>query len=402
MKILLIYHFFHPDTVISSRIFSDLAQSLAQHGHEVTVYTGNRMLRNPASLIPWEMWQNIYIRRFRRPNFNQGSAFGRLINSLYLQLKWLVAFCVERKRYDAVILGTDPQFSYWMFPFMRLMNRHVRLIHWVFDLYPEAILASSPLWMKIPAFFIKPLAKIAYTCVDTLVDIGPCMREKLAIYRCRAQRVTLTPWALAETSPQEPPAEHIRESMFGKAKLGLLYSGTVGYAHDLAPLIRLARQCRASGIDAAFCFSGYGNCFEQQIAQITPEDTNIRIAGFVPESELQQRLAAADIHLVSLRPEWTGIVVPSKFFASLAMGKPVLFSGSEKSAIARWCQNDQVGHHLDDRTTDWLTSLIDHPEEMQLLQQHARKCYIRHFSRESVCRKWRELLLAQSPQQPKA
>ncbi len=397
MKVLLIYHFFHPDTVVSARLFSDLAQDLAQHGHEVTVYTGNRMIRNDVPLTPHETWQNVWIRRFRRPKFNQGNAIGRLINSIYLQIKWLVAFGADRKTFDVVILGTDPQFAYWMFPWMRLMNRRVRLIHWVFDLYPEAILASSPLWMKIPAFFLKPFARLDYKCVDDLVDIGQCMREKLAKYHCRARAATLTPWALAESDPPVAVPPEVREAMFGKAKLGLLYSGTIGYAHDITPFIRLARQCRATGIDAAFCFAGYGNCYEKQIAQITPEDTNIRIAEFVSENELKQRIAAADIHLVSLRPEWTGIVVPSKFFGSLAMGKPVLFSGSASSCIARWCQNDQVGQRLDDRTTDWLTALIEHPEEMQLLQQHAKECYIRHFSRENVCRKWRGLLADTRP-----
>ena len=69
----------------------------------------------------------------------------------------------------------------------------------------------------------------------------------------------------------------------------------------------------------------------------------MRFAGFAPEAELEKRLTACDLHLVSLRPEWTGTVVPSKFFGALAAGRGVVFAGSPESAIARWIDEHQVG-----------------------------------------------------------
>ena len=61
------------------------------------------------------------------------------------------------------------------------------------------------------------------------------------------------------------------------------------------------------------------------------------------QSDLEVRLSAADIHVVTLRDEWTGTVVPSKFFGALAVGRPVLFAGSPKSAVARWIVKHRVG-----------------------------------------------------------
>lgn len=84
------------------------------------------------------------------------------------------------------------------------------------------------------------------------------------------------------------------------------------------------------------------------LARLTKEDTNIRLAGFATEAELERRLAAADIHLISLRRGWEGIVVPSKFFGALAIGRPVLFSGPEESCIARWIADEKLGCVLDD------------------------------------------------------
>ena len=114
-SILLIYHFFHPDAVISARLFSDLAEELAKE-YDVTVFTGNRLIRSDEILAESEEWKNVKIKRFSRPNFSQGSNFGRLFNSAILQMKWLNAFRKNRKKFDTVIVGTDPQFSYMMFP----------------------------------------------------------------------------------------------------------------------------------------------------------------------------------------------------------------------------------------------------------------------------------------------
>jgi colanic acid biosynthesis glycosyl transferase WcaI len=99
---------------------------------------------------------------------------------------------------------------------------------------------------------------------------------------------------------------------------------------------------------------------------------------------------------VSLRPEWTGIVVPSKFFGSLAAGRPVIFAGSRQSAIAGWIQEHQVGWVLDAESeeaigTQLLTLAADR-NNLAALQSHCHAVYQRHFSRQRVMSAWdREL-----------
>ena len=282
-----------------------------------------------------------------------------------------------------------------MFPLLRLMNRRIRLIHWAFDLYPEAILVNSPAWMKRLAALTKPFVPWAYRRVDAMVDIGECMRKRLQAYGHGAECATLTPWALAEP-PEVPESDpDVRRELFGEAKIGLLYSGTVGYAHDLSPFIGLARECRRRGIDAAFCFAGYGNQYKVQLAQLTKEDTNIRLAGFASEAELERRLAAADIHLISLRRGWEGIVVPSKFFGALAIGRPVLFSGPEESCIARWIADEKLGCVLDDASVaalHFIRELGNKPEVLEQARNHAWRIYREKFSRTAVCSRWLRLL----------
>ena len=74
------------------------------------------------------------------------------------------------------------------------------------------------------------------------------------------------------------------------------------------------------------------------------EDSNVSFAGFADESQLAKRLSAGDIHMISLRSGWEGVVVPSKFFGSLAAGRPLLYTGTPNSAIKTWIDQYRVGY----------------------------------------------------------
>lgn len=393
MRILIIYHFFYPDTVVSSRHLSDLATELAKKGHRITVYTSNTLKNKKVRLCRYEKWNGIEINRFSRPMFSQSSNIGRLINSFILQIKWISGFFVHRKQFDAVVVGTDPQFVWMIFPFIKLINHHIKLIHWAFDLYPEAIIANCSVPIKILASLTRIPAFICYRACDTIVDIGGCMRMRLKKYCKEMHFCTLTPWALKEPDSIPEPDPEIREELFGNAKICLLYSGTIGYAHDISPFIELARECRKKGINAAFCIAGYGNCYKEQTSTITEEDTNIRLADLASEEELEKRLATADIHLVSLRDNWDGIVVPSKFFGSLAIGRPVIFSGPHKSSVSKWCQEYNVGITLDKNTVRFLEQIENNTMNIESLKQNAYNTYQIHFSKNVVCNKWGTLFL---------
>ena len=217
-------------------------------------------------------------------------------------------------------------------------------MHWCFDVYPEAIAADG---LGATGAMLTPVARAmmgaAYRRFDALVDIGPRMGDRLADYRSGARQETLVPWALAEVEQPVPIDGEARRELFPRARLALLYSGTMGRAHDFDAFLQLARACRRRSGDAvSICFAVRGNRAAELRAAVGPDDTNVAFADFADEQSLQRRLAAADFHLISLRDEWAGVVVPSKFFASLAVGRPVLYAGPADSEIARWIGGPRV------------------------------------------------------------
>ncbi len=148
-SILILYHFFYPDDVVSARHFSDFAEGLAQRGWKVTVLTSNRYCRYKDKKIDQseEYWMGIKIIRSYRPSFDQSKNIQRLINTLWLAFSWILQI-MKLDTPDVIVLGSDPQFSQFLIPVIRLLKKKARLVYWCYDLYPEAIIAS-----RISGFF---------------------------------------------------------------------------------------------------------------------------------------------------------------------------------------------------------------------------------------------------------
>lgn len=396
-RILTIYHFYHPDKVVSAQLFTELSENLAQQGWEVTALTSNRLHHcRTTQLSPSKETRNgVTIFRRYRPPFNQSKHFGRLLNTSWLMLTWS-AFLARQKNYDAIILGTDPQFGYLIAPWIRLISPRTKIITWAFDLYPEIIIEKRMGVLSTLAKLTTPIARCCYRQMHGLVDIGECMRSRLKAYSTKAKQATLTPWARLEPAVPQSPHPQTRKELFGEARLTLFYSGTLGQAHTYQNFLSLARLLRQSKASVAFCFAGRGSGYEALQQELTEEDTNVSMADFTDEATLEARLASADIHLISLREGLEGLVLPSKFFAALAFGKPVLYTGTPYSSIKKHIDEQQIGFYLDAQnmqaTADQLTALAEDPKALEAISQRAFSLYQNHFSKAAVTEGWNRYL----------
>lgn len=388
-RITILYHFFHPDDVVSAQLFSDLAVDLATKGWQVEALTSNRSCHAQTTYRPpREIWNGVKIQRIWRPAWKQSSSKGRILNALWMIVAWCrIAFRSRQSLPDILLIGTDPVLSILVARVVRLFRPSVKIVHWAYDLYPEAALADG--LMRTDSRFIrliKSLLRSAYRSCDLVADLGQCMRQRLEAYGHTCRKITIPPWALVEPEAVEQADSSLRRKLFGDARLTLLYSGNFGRAHEFTEFLLLARQLRNTGISMGF--SVRGNRVEELRNAVTTDDTNIRFLPFAEESELSRHLATGDIHLVSLRKNWTGIVVPSKFFGCLASGRPVIFAGEEQSCISKWIREYQLGWHLSEgnvtEIAEALQAISQSPEQLQSKQQHCWDIYQKHFSREHL------------------
>lgn len=399
-KALIFSHYFYPDDLVSATHMAGLAEGLANRGWKVTAMPCNRSRHDESRSYPRQgEWKGVRIRRIWRPNLRQDSSAGRIINAVWMILRWSLSAFSFGDTPDVIVIGTDPISSILVARLWKLVRRRTRVVHWCFDLYPEAAIADGVLKKGGLAHrLIQWILPPAYRCCELIVDIGCCMRERLLCYTTAARLVTLTPWALVEPEGPLPIDAQERKRLFGTAALGLMYSGNFGRAHSYEEILALARVLRNHDIKLVFSVRGTR---EQALREVVSEnDTNISFCDFASSDRLESRLSAADIHVISLRSEWTGMVVPSKFFGAIAAGRPVLFAGSPESAVARWIESYRLGWVLTaenvNQVADQIAAYMTTAKECATMRQHCYEVYRAHFSKDKVLdsfdRELRELL----------
>src|SRR5207247_2693597 len=121
--------------------------------------------------------------------------------------------------------------------------------------------------------------RVADQSCDVIVELGTCMSQRLEDYAAAARKMTVIPWALLE--PLSPLRTDLaeRKSLFGDARLALLYSGNYGLAHQSECTLALARKLRGSGLKLVLSVRGYCAAALQASVEATDTDDGLLRSG---------------------------------------------------------------------------------------------------------------------------
>src|SRR5690606_15284067 len=105
------------------------------------------------------------------------------------------------------------------------------------------------------------------------------------------------------------------------------YSGNMGEAHEFDTILDAAEQLRAHGrVRLLFIGGGKHRTYVERVAAERGLYNGI-FKPYQPRERLSDSLSAADVHVISLRPEFQGLIVPSRFYGVAAIGRPCLHIG---------------------------------------------------------------------------
>jgi colanic acid biosynthesis glycosyl transferase WcaI len=390
-SIAVLYHFFPPDETQSALHFGDLAEGLVRRGWQVSAYPAVWSSDDKGTHFPSRAWWNgVEIERVWRPNLAQASNVGRFVNAAWMILRWSLK-SISRPQPDVLIVGTDPILGLSVAIIWRMLSPKTRVAHWCFDVYPEAAIADGLLPpVGILARFFNKIMGLAYQRCSFIADLGPCMRDLLRKYPTTAERETIVPWAFEEPGAPLPVAMSERRQIFGGASLALLYSGSFGRPHSYKEILDLAALLGPH--NGKLVFSVRGKRLDELKRAVVERDAAVDFVPFAPPEKLSDRLACADIHVVTLHADWTGMVVPSKFFGAIAAGRPILFAGGEQSSLARWIREFNIGWVVSENNIQQICAdLVDYiasPSEVAAMQRRCFHTYRQFFSRESQINKF--------------
>jgi putative colanic acid biosynthesis glycosyltransferase WcaI len=111
---------------------------------------------------------------------------------------------------------------------------------------------------------------------------------------------------------------------------------------------------------------------------------------------LQASLALADVHLISMRPEMTGIVVPGKLYGVMAAGRPSIFVGPEHCESADTIRDAGCGIAITSGDTEGLVEALLHlasnPSLARGMGEKGRSAFLTAHDRKLCCAHWHELI----------
>jgi glycosyltransferase involved in cell wall biosynthesis len=176
------------------------------------------------------------------------------------------------------------------------------------------------------------------------------------------------------------------------------YSGNFGRAHEAQTLLSVAEELKSRS-DIRFLLIGEGS----QHAMLRGEAEqrglqNIMFRPYQPREMLGLSLTAIDLHLVSLRPELEGLIVPSKFYGIAAAARPMVYIGSENGEIAGKISRWQCGWVISPGNAPELAQLIvdlaENDSQCQETGLAARQAVNEQYSKTVSLAAWREQLEA--------
>lgn len=338
--VVFVNRYFSPDISATSQMLTDLAFGLARRGWRVRVVTSRQRYDDPgARLPPREILDGVVVDRIPTTRFGRTSLFGRAIDYLtfYLSAAWTLLRVIREG--DVVVAKTDPPLlSILTTPIVRL--RRAIAVNWLQDLFPEVATGVG--------LGQRRLAGVAFALLQRLRDaslraaacnvvLGERMRDLVLARAVPAERIEVVHnWADGvRITPIAPDRNPLRREWGLNGRFVVGYSGNLGRAHEFQTMLAGIAATAGAGVPVTWLFIGGGSAFVELEREVRARRlSNVVFKPYQPRERLAQSLSAADVHLVSLRPELEGLIVPSKYYGIAAAGRPTIFIGDTAGEIA--------------------------------------------------------------------
>lgn len=353
-RVFFVNRFFHPDESATGQLLSDLAFGLAAAnlggpGPAVAeldvriVCCRHRYEAAGEPLAAHERVRGVSIHRVWTTRFGRGTLVGRALDYLTFYVSCFVMLLRLTGRGDILVAKTDPPLIGLVVAIVARIKGGA-LVNWLQDVFPEV--ATRLRAIALPGWVDRALCACrdaSWRAARMNVVIGLRMRDYLLARGIPAARIRVVEnWALTDAAaPARPEASALRAQLGLGSHFVVGYSGNLGRAHEYAIFGQAALALTPMPV-IQFLFIG-GGASMRALQELAAGAPNMRFLGYQPREALADSLAAADVHLVSLRPELEGLVVPSKFYGILAAGRPVVFVGDPQGELARVIQGSGCG-----------------------------------------------------------
>lgn len=390
MNILLITVDYPPTVKSAARLFSELAEDLMQHGHQVSVLTSIPDRNLADSTVRKQKFYGRETINGARVHRVSGLPIGRDIPIVRGLEQFITAFvffliAVFIGRHHAVIVYSPPlPLGLTGYALARLWRS--RVIINIQDLYPQTVVDLGLLKSRLLIGIATWMERFLYKHADALTVHSEGNREYVIEKGSPVAKVKVVHnWVdLEEVSPGPLDNQWRRTNKLDGAFI-VSFAGTMGFAQGLEDILEVAGLLKEHD-EIVFVMAGDG-IFRQRLQEQATESglTNIKFVPTQPPEQYVELLRASDVCLVPLSKDLKTPVVPGKLQSIMAAGRPAICWADPASDARRMIEEADcgsffpAGHH--DDITKAILELFHGNGLADIKGQNGRKYAEAHFSR---------------------
>jgi len=404
-RIIFLNRFFFPDHSATSQILTDLAFHLAGCGIDVHVVTSQQRYDDPCARLPEvDSIGGVAIHRMPTTRFGRSALIGRGFDYFSFYIAAYRSVLAWAKPGDVLVAKTDP-------PLLCVVAKHaaegrgLHLVNWLQDLYPEVAMELGVPFTKGPlGRGLLQLRDASLRAAAANVVVGERMAEVVRNRGIAPETIHVIPnWCDdEEIQPVAPLTPPLRQEWGLGEQFVVGYSGNLGRGHEFETVLAAAERLR-SDQRLCFLFIGGGKQFAELAHSVRRRGLD-HLFRFLPYQErkiLRLSLGVPDIHLISLRPEVEGLIVPSKLYGIAAAGRPIIAVGASDGEVGRLVRRHNCGVLVEpgqgELLADRLRCLRANPGRLAEMGRRARAMLEVHFTRRQAFERWRSLVDEISP-----
>src|SRR5262245_35863263 len=273
--------------------------------------------------------------RIHRPRYEKQRLAKRLVWTIVSNLLLVKAAFGSMRRADAVLFtGSPPLLLHFIAPLKLIIK--AKLIYRITDFHPECLIAERGRAGFLIAMLLR-LTRFWRRQIDTFEVLGVDQARRLAESGIPQERIELkrnpSPVVFSPLIRPLQLPDALRE-----ASGVMLYSGNWGIAHDDDTFIEAySGYSRESRHGLKFWLNAVGAKADRVENELRHRGCFVYRSSPVPLEQLPPLLLAADVHLITLRDAFVGYVLPSKVHACIESDKKIVFVGSKRSDVIRFC-----------------------------------------------------------------
>jgi colanic acid biosynthesis glycosyl transferase WcaI len=278
----------------------------------------------------------------------------------------------------------------------KLTRPRVRRVLWVQDLYSAGLIQKYGPVSPIAVFF-RGVERLAVRLADRVVVIHPRFAhfaqeslladpEKIAVVRN---------WSHFSVQANESSDSVRRRYGIDLSAILVCHAGNMGFKQALSNVVSAAKLALEQGVGTEFLLVGNGNQrldLENQAAGLS----NLRFIDSVPDVELANLLAAADVLLINELGGMREMALPSKFTTYLTAGKPILLASDKESIMAEELALSGSGIRVEAESpqalVDGISKLISGGDDIGQLVRNGKDFQKKYLSEEAALNAFMQIL----------